>query len=146
MSIVFYASRESNCGVCFAHYTPEYLRQHSDIIFVFGDNLTKSDGYGGQAIIRNEPNAVGLVSKRTPDHSPTAYMTGTPTDYDAVNADLSRIEELALSGKQLVFPAAGIGTGLARLQTTAPDLLAYIDSEISKLIHADYRLLRSTMR
>ena len=145
MSIVFYAPRESNCGVCFANYGSEYLRQHSDIIFVFGDNLFRT-GNGGQAIIRNEPNAVGLVSKRIPDHSPTAYMTGTPTDYDAVNADLSRIEELAISGKQLVFPAAGIGTGLARLQTTAPDLLAYIDSEISKLIHADYRLLRTTMR
>lgn len=145
MSIVFYAPRESNCGVCFAHYTPEYLRNHSDIIFVFGDNLIRK-GNGGQAIIRNEPNALGLVSKRTPHHSPTAYMTGTTTDYDAVNADLVRIEELALSGKQLVFPAAGIGTGLARLQTTAPDLLAYIDSEISKLIHADYRLLRTTMR
>ena len=145
MSLVFYASRESNCGVCFAHYTPDYLRKHPDITFVFGDNLSRT-GNGGQAIIRNEPNAVGLVSKRTPDHSPAAYMTGTPTDYDAVNADLSRIEELAISGKQLVFPAAGIGTGLARLQITAPDLLAYIDSEISKLIHADYRLLRSTMR
>ena len=145
MGLVFYAPRESNCGVCFTNYAPDYLRNHSDIIFVFGDNLSRT-GNGGQAIIRNEPNAVGLVSKRIPDHSPTAYMTGTPTDYDAVNADLSRIEELALSGKQLVFPAAGIGTGLARLQTTAPDLLAYIDSEISKLIHADYRLLRTTMR
>ena len=145
MSIVFYAPRESNCGVCFTQYTPDYLRKHPDIIFVFGDNLSRV-GKGGQAIIRNEPNAIGLVSKRTPDHSPTAYMTGTPTDYNAINADLSRIEELALSGKQLVFPAAGIGTRLARRQTTAPDLLAYIDSEISKLIHADYRLLRSTMR
>lgn len=145
MSIVFYAPRESNCGVAFDLYTAELLRKYPDIIWVFGDNLSRI-GLGGQAIIRNEPNAIGLVSKRTPDHSPTAYMTGTPTDYDAVNADLLRIEELALSGKQLVFPAAGIGTGLARLQTTAPDLLAYIDSEISKLIHADYRLLRSTMR
>ena len=145
MSIVFYSPRESNCGVCFAHYTPEYLRNHSNITFIFGDNLSRT-GNGGQAIIRNESNALGLASKRTPDHSPTAYMTGTPTDYDAVNLDLARIEELAISGKQIVFPAAGIGTGLARLQTTAPDLLAYIDSEISKLIHADYRLLRSTMR
>ena len=145
MSIVFYAKRESNCGVAFDLYTPELLRKYPNITFIFGDNLSRT-GNGGQAIIRNESNALGLASKRTPDHSPTAYMTGTPTDYDAVNADLSRIEELALSGKQLVFPAAGIGTGLARLQITAPDLLAYIDSEISKLIHADYRLLRTTMR
>ena len=142
MSIVFYAPRESNCGVCFTSYSADYLRNHPDLLFVFGDNLSR----GGQAIIRSEPNSIGLVSKRSPDHLSTAYMTGTPTDYDAVNADLARIEELALSGKQLVFPAAGIGTGLARLQVTAPDLLAYIDSEISKLIHADYRLLRNTMR
>ncbi len=145
MSIVFYAKRESNCGVAFDMYTPELLRKYPDILWVFGDNLSRT-GNGGQAIIRNEPNAIGLVSKRTPDHAPTAYMTGTPTDYDAVNADFDRIKELAASGKQLVFPVAGIGTGLARLQTTAPDLLAYIDSEISKLIHADYQLLRNTIR
>lgn len=145
MSIVFYAHRESNCGVCFDLYTPELLHKHSNLIFVFGDNLVRN-GNGGQAIIRDLPNAIGLVSKRTPDHTPTAYMTGTPEDYAAVDADLALIEDLALSGKQIVFPAAGIGTGLASLRTTATDLLAYIDSSISQLIHTDYRLLRSTMR
>ena len=145
MSIVFYAPRESNCGVCFTSYSADYLRNHPDLLFVFGDNLSRT-GTGGQAIIRSEPNSIGLVSKRSPDHLSTAYMTGTPTDYDAVNADLARIEELALSGKQLVFPSSGIGTGLARLATTAPELLAYIDERISDLIHANYKLLRVERR
>jgi hypothetical protein len=145
MSIVFYASRESTCGVCFTPYTPNYLRSHSNIIFVFGDNLLRK-GKEAQAIIRDLPNAVGLTSKRTPDHCPNAYMTGTDSDYADVTSDLALIEGLASAGKQLVFPSTGIGTGLARLATTAPDLLSYIDSEISKLIHADYRLLRQYNR
>lgn len=145
MSIVFYAPRESNCGVVFDLYTPELLRKHPNIIWVFGDNLSRI-GSGGQAIIRNEPNTFGLVTKRNPDHKPGSYMTGIPEDYEAVASDLDRLHQLISTGASIVFPSSGLGTGLARLQTTAPDLLAYIDSEVSKLIHTDYRLIRTNQR
>lgn len=145
MSIVFYAPRESNCGVSFALYTPELLQKHYDSIWVFGDNISRI-GSGGQAIIRDEPNTFGLVTKRNPDHKPGSYMTGTPEDYEAVASDLDRLHQLISTGASIVFPSSGLGTGLARLQTTAPDLLAYIDSEVSKLIHTDYRLIRTNQR
>jgi hypothetical protein len=146
MSIVFYAPRDSKAGVCFSNYTPELLQKHPNFLFVFGDNLTKTVGNGGQAIIRNETNALGLVTKRLPSHTPDAYMTGTDEDYYYVDKDLTTIRNLLSSGSSILFPAAGLGTGLARLQTTAPDLLSYIDSEVSKLIHADYRLIREHKR
>jgi hypothetical protein len=146
MSIVFYAPRDSKAGVCFSDYTSELLQKHPNFFFVFGDNLTKAVGTGGQAIIRNEPNALGLVTKRLPFHTPDVYMTGTDEDYYHVDKDLANIKNLLSSGATILFPAAGLGTGLARLQTTAPDLLSYIDSEVSKLIHADYRLIREHKR
>ncbi len=145
MSIVFYAPRESKCGVCFTNYSLDYLRKHPDLVFVFGDNLSRI-GSGGQAIIRDEPNTFGLVTKRNPDHKPGSYMTGTPEDYEAVASDLDRLHQLISTGTSIVFPSSGLGTGLARLQTTAPDLLAYIDAEVSKLIHTDYRLIRTNQR
>lgn len=145
MSIVFYAPRDSKAGVCFSNYTPELLRKHPDFVFVFGDNLTRT-GNGGQAIIRNETNALGLVTKRLPSHTSDAYMTGTDEDYHNVKQSFITINNYLSYGSTLIFPAAGLGTGLARLQTTAPDLLSYIDSEVSKLIHADYRLIREYKR
>ena len=44
--------------------TREFVRNHPDFIFVFGDNLAKK-GLGGQAReMRGEPNAVGIATKR----------------------------------------------------------------------------------
>jgi hypothetical protein len=145
MSIVFYAPKESKAGVYMGEYSKELLQKYPDYLWVFADNLTRT-GNGGQAIIRNETNALGIVTKRLPSHTPDAYMTGTDEDYYYVDRDLTTIKNLLSSGSTILFPAAGLGTGLARLQTTAPDLLSYIDSEVSKLIHADYRLIREHKR
>lgn len=144
MSIVFY-NRDTNCGVCFNPYSPEYLQSHSDILFVFADNLIRT-GSAGQAIIRYEPNAIGVATKRLPTNRPEAFMTGTLDDYRSIESDFILIRNLAESGRQLVFPSTGLGTGLARLATTAPDLLDYIDSEVTKLIGTPYRLVRAYQR
>jgi hypothetical protein len=145
MSIVFYAPKESKAGVYMGEYSKELLQKYPDYLWVFADNLTRT-GNGGQAIIRNEPTAFGLVTKRLPSRTPDAYMTGTDEDYYHVNKDLANVKNLLALDYTFIFPAAGLGTGLARLQTTAPDLLSYIDSEVSKLIHADYRLIREHKR
>lgn len=140
MSIVFY-SRKNNCGVCFTNYTPKYVQLHSPLIFAFGDNLDQT-GTGGQAIIRSESNIIGIPTKRKPTYSPDSYMTGTDSDYEAVTNSFLAIQSLIQADNEIVFPSNGIGTGLARLHITAPNLLSYIDSEISKLIGTDYKLLR----
>jgi hypothetical protein len=71
-------------------------------------------------------------------------MTGTPEDYAAVDQAFATVEALLDKKLVVVFPLTGLGTGLAKLNTTAPELLSYIDARVSKLIRADYSLLRIT--
>ena len=145
MSIVFYAPRDTKAGICFSNYSPELVAKYPDFIFVFGDNLVRF-GTAGQACIRNEPNALGVATKRFPDTTPDSYMTGTPEEFEKVKMGLENVQRHLSEGRTVIFPSTGLGTGLARLETTAPSLLAYIDSEVSKLIHADYKLIREHKR
>ena len=50
---------ESKVEVISENYTPELLRANPNKLFLFGDNNTRT-GKGGQAVIRDEPNAVAL--------------------------------------------------------------------------------------
>jgi len=43
--------------------SPEICRLHKNALFIFGDNL-QGWGKGGQARIRDEPNAFGIPTKR----------------------------------------------------------------------------------
>jgi hypothetical protein len=47
-------------------------RRNRDCLFVFGDNDARQ-GFAGQAVIRGEPNAIGLTTKRIPSHVAHAY-------------------------------------------------------------------------
>lgn len=140
----FYDSQRK-AGVCYAPYSKELLASYPNYLFVFGDNQMRV-GTGGQAIIRNCHNALGLVTKRAPSTNIDAYMTGTPEDYNAVNDDIERIKKLMEEGNPIIFPASGLGTGLAALNVHAPELLAYIDNEVSKIIKANYEVIRTYLR
>lgn len=144
MTISYYTSKRP-AGVCYDKYTPELLQSYPNYLFVFGDNNHRI-GKGGQAIIRDEPNAIGLTTKRSPSHNMDAYMTGTLADYNAVNADIDRIESYLLEGKHVIFPASGVGTGLAALHVHAPNLLIHINNRISKIIGANYEIIYSHLR
>lgn len=144
MTIAYYTT-ERRAGVMYDYYSKQLLNEFSNYYFVFGDN-TKRVGNGGQAIIRDMPNALGLVTKRLPSHTIDAYMTGTKEDYAAVDADLEHIQKLLDEGNTVIFPAAGVGTGLAALNVHAPKLLIYIDNHISKMIGADYEIIHTHLR
>ena len=45
----------------------DYLRNNPDDIFVFGDNWLR-DGHGGAALLRDEPNTYGFITKIAPTH------------------------------------------------------------------------------
>jgi hypothetical protein len=47
------------------HYTAELLVAHPHTLFVFGDNVQRY-GKGGQAMIRDEPNALGVATPPSP--------------------------------------------------------------------------------
>src|SRR3990172_5335953 len=87
-------------------YTSSLLVTYSDEIFVFGDNM-KRYGKGGQAIIRDEPNAFGIATKRYPSKYNWAYFSDKPDELDCVRNDLRRLYELSKS-HTIVFPIGGV--------------------------------------
>lgn len=99
-------------------YTVELLRNNPNKIFVFGDNL-KRYGKIRQAIIRGEPNAFGIATKREPSMEPTAFFSDRIDEMHAVTNDLERLFFLSMT-KDIVFPSSGIGTGLSRLKQSSP--------------------------
>lgn len=70
--------------------SPQLLRENPNYLFVFGDNTLRY-GKGGQAVIRDEPNAFGIVTKLKPSTSNDSYMTDKDSYQDnlmAISKDL----------------------------------------------------------
>lgn len=53
--------------------TKYWLKKHLECIFVFGDNLIR-EGYGGAAILRDEPNTYGFITKKYPDNKNESFL------------------------------------------------------------------------
>lgn len=112
-------------------YTPAMCRAEPAALFAFGDNALRrgSGPKSGQAVIRQEPNAVGIVVKHAPTQRPDAFFT------DADIALFQRLNAPAFvalaahlrAGNVVVWPADGIGTGRAELPERAPRLWASLE-------------------
>lgn len=92
---------------------------HKDKIFVFGDNMIQK-GYLGQAVIRDCKNSFGIPTKRTPSRNDEAFFSDKDEEMELVKNRLRKLYALALEGKTIVFPSAGIGTGLAKMKEKSP--------------------------
>jgi hypothetical protein len=105
-------------------YTRTYIKAHPDWLFIFGDNLDRA-GMGGQAAeARGEPNAIGIATKRSPHMGTTAFLGDQ--DYDewfaAEKPTLARLMTASRSGRTIIWPLDGIGTGLANLERQSPSI------------------------
>lgn len=112
--------------------TRDMLMAERATLFVFGDNLARW-GKGGQAAaMRDEPNAVGLPTKR----SPYAFLTDRDLGSikEATKRDIKRLEFQLIGGGVVVWPAAGIGTGRAELAARAPAVLVFYEALLMRLI------------
>lgn len=89
-----------------------------DVIFVFGDNLIRR-GTAGQAVIRGEPNAFGIPTKRYPAMRDGSFFSDQQDEIDAVVRSLRELW-VKSKGKTVVFPVKGLGTGLARMKSKSP--------------------------
>ena len=103
-----------NIEICTEKYTSELLSENQEKIFVFGDNM-KRYGKRGQAVIRSEPNAFGIATKRYPSMDNWAFFSDKDDEFDCVLDDLRGLYILS-KRNTIVFPAAGIGTGLAEME------------------------------
>ena len=113
--------------------TRKLLNSSPDKLFLFGDNH-KRYGKGGQArVMRGHPNAHGIRTK----HAPSMHQSAMWTD-DTYENNVRMIDEdldAALeTGKQLVIPDAGLGTGLSRLPQNAPRTNEYLESRLHELL------------
>jgi len=106
--------------------TRQDLRDNTDKIYVFGDNVQRS-GLGGQAKeMRGEPNAIGVVTKWAPSMAARAFFDDTAACKMLVERDLLLVQQVLDRGRTVVVPTDGIGTGLSRLPKYAPNLDAFI--------------------
>lgn len=121
-------------------YTRESIRRNSNTLYVFGDNLMRT-GFGGQAReARGEPNSVGIVTKI----SPSAYLFDMQVNLveEPIVEAFNRLRNHLLAGNNIVWPADGVGTGLAALQTTGPLLFQTIEQCRDKLFESASEIVR----
>ncbi|MBQ9391932.1 MAG: hypothetical protein IJU02_07055 [Lachnospiraceae bacterium] len=117
-------------------WTREQVEQDTGRVYLFGDNTEdRLTGYiptSTQAVIRGLPNAIGIDTKKNRGTSESSYFT---------NADLplfiTQVEEALMkainSGKIIVIPSDGIGTGKAQLAQRAPELYNYLQRRLAQL-------------
>ncbi len=115
--------------VYYGKWSCSTTKSHRDWVFVFGDN-DQGHGEGGQAIIRREPNAFGIPTKRSPDTTPKAYYSDRNYDehVDRIGRRFDQLERMIEGGRHraVVFSSAGLGTGLADLPRRAPKVYNYL--------------------
>lgn len=111
------------------------LRANSKTLYLFGDNDVRK-GLGGQAReMRNEPNAIGISTKKLPATSPQSYKTDAELDQNKkiITDDINKVIVAWDSGKynKLIIPEMGVG--LAELPTRAPQTFAFLQQELQRL-------------
>lgn len=117
------------------YISPQMVRDNPDWIFVFGDNMERR-GKGGQAIIRDFDNTVGIRTKWAPHRGNSAYFTDSDFDIavEAINIDILAIHSHLLFNKTVVFPLAGVGTGRAELATRAPKIYEFLNEQLARIL------------
>ena len=112
---------------------PEVIKQ-TNCLFVFGDNDIES-GYGGQAIIRNRSNSIGIPTKKRPGYYPSNYYTDD--DYEdnkkKIDKAIEKIITKSTSFDTVYLPKDGFGTGLADLERKAPKTFVYLNKVVADL-------------
>lgn len=112
--------------------TPTYVRNHPEVLFVFGDN-DKREGKGGQAKIRDEKNTIGFRTKKAPHTKPGAYYTDKEyaENIRKMQEDLDEIRLRAPLYSRVYF-IPGIGEGRAKLKEKAPKTYAWMKENLPR--------------
>lgn len=99
--------------------------RHPNWLYIFGDNM---DGYGkgGQAVIRDCRNSIGIPTKRHPANTTGDYMSDRTDERRAIIEALEAMVSYERKFITIVFPADGLGTGLAKMPEKSPELYMLI--------------------
>lgn len=117
--------------------TVDLCRANPEAIFCFGDNLVRA-GKAGQAIIRSEPNAYGIPTKRYPATSEHSYFHDAECEKEHVLRSLRELyQTLRFRRADLYWPSSGIGTGLARMPEKSPLIYA----KMCEILHKHFGVI-----
>jgi hypothetical protein len=87
--------------------------------------------------MRGETNAIGLPTKRQPDMRPDAFFQDTDLELfrviETVWPDVVRLIHHVAAGRTVVWPRAGIGSGLAQLAKRAPRIHGFYNTVLERL-------------
>lgn len=116
--------------------SPLTLRENPDKVYLFGDNL-EGKGKGGQAVVRDEPNAIGIPTKKGPRRDAGAYFNDADlqANKEAIDEAFNKIPNEAT----VVIPKDGLGTGLADLSNKAPKTFKYLQEKLAELQSSSVR-------
>ena len=89
----------------------KYLREHPNHIFVFGDNSLRRGKKGG-AILRDEPNAYGFITKKFPSYNDDAYFKCSQYQ-DVFKKEMDKLIAMIKANPDKTFLISKIGSGLA---------------------------------
>jgi hypothetical protein len=116
-------------------WTCQDVEANSNFLFVYGDNDQKR-GRGGQAIIRDFPNTIGIPTKKNPNNLPESFYTDVEYEKNIKKIDHA-IDLILLQAEfydGIMLPRDGFGTGLAKLDIFAPNTFKYLNEQVKKRI------------
>lgn len=116
-------------------YTRSEIRANPDRLYVFGDNVSTL-GKGGQAKeCRGEPNTVGIPTKWHPMMDEASFFTDDALGKikPRIQTEFRTLQRHLQEDKDVVWPADGVGTGLAQLPQRAPAVYAFIERCLAHL-------------
>ena len=89
----------------------QFLDSNPDSYFVFGDNLIR-EGYGGAALLRDHPQAIGFVTKKFPDNRDTSFYHAEEYE-DMFWEEMEKLEKMIIEQPDKTFYISQLGGGLA---------------------------------
>lgn len=117
------------------YYSNDILNKNPKALFIFGDNNIGS-GKGGQAIIRDSYNSIGIPTKKYPGMASDNFYTDDEYDDNCsrIKKAIKNIISLAPSYDIVYLPEDGLGTGLSALPNKAPLTFKYLNRKIREMI------------
>lgn len=89
--------------------TEEFLGEHQNAYFVFGDNLQRW-GHEGSAALRDHPHAIGFITKKFPDNKDESFYK--PEEYSPVFfEELEKLKTIIQRRPDKVFYISQLGGG-----------------------------------
>lgn len=100
-----------------------HTKKYDKYIFIFGDNDMRV-GMGGQAVIREQKNAMGIPTKKEPNNDDDSFYNDLEysENISKIKYAINKIKNKLKTGKYdgIIIPKNGLGTGLSELPKRAP--------------------------